>query len=256
MLPRHILCPTDFSPSAKRAVRYAARLAEASRARLELLHVSGPAPGGAGPDGACAARERLETLADEIGAWGVEVTATLAGPPDTAARLREAAGRADLVVAAARDGDGELLRLGGLVATLARDAESPVLLVGPGGGRISKGFHVLVPVDLSEASAAALREARALAASLGGSVDVVHAVPCPTEAALWGGEPIDMGEEDRLQRVERFVEAAGGADVRVTVRLAEGPPRDAVARVVGQIRPGLVVTARRDRPGSTLRVPS
>jgi nucleotide-binding universal stress UspA family protein len=104
----------------------------------------------------------------------------------------EAAGASDLVVAAARSGSGRRPGLGHTAAWIVRGARCPVLLVGPATGALRPAPRLLVAVDFSEASAAALREGRRLAAALGGTVEAVLAA-----------EP---GAEPPLRRLARFVD--------------------------------------------------
>lgn len=275
-MPRRLLAPTNFTAPSDRAVRYAADLAEALGAGLELVHVCNAArerchltwtPAGfeaeqAEAEEAC--RARLQGLVDEFSARGVHATATVVGPVEPAVALLDAAESADLVVIATRGAGGDRPGLGPVAAAVARHARSPVLLVGSETGPLGAGLRIVVPVDLSPASAAALREARALAGSMGGSVEVVHAVPAEAAASAWGGEPVDDDEppsERRLRHVERFVadalrpsegESSAGPEPPVHVHVAEGEPVEAVARFAREERADLVLAGRPDRQPSSL----
>ena len=276
-MPRRLLAPTNFTPPADRAVRYAADLAQATGAELELVHVCNAAreryhltwtPPGfeaeqAEAEEAC--RARLQTLVDEFSARGVPTTATVVGPTEPSVALLDAAEDADLVVLATRGAAGDRPGLGPVASAVARHARSPVLLVDAETGRLEAGLRIVVPVDLSPASAAALREARALAASLGGSVEAVHAVPDEGGASAWGGEPVADDEPEaarRLRYVERFVAdslaveaASASAEPPVHVHLTEGDPVDAVARFARDEGADLVLAGRPDgRPTSLDRL--
>lgn len=273
-MPRRILAPTNFSAPADRAVRYAADLAETLGAELELVHVCNAAreryhlawtPAGFEAEQAEAeetCRARLQTMVDEFSARGIPTTATVTGPTEPTVALLDAAVSADLVVIATRGAAGDQSGLGPIASAVARHARSPVLLVGAETGRLEAGLRILVPVDLSDASAAALREARALAASLGGSVEVVHALG-DTPGATWGGEPVEADDEHeasrRLRYVERFVADAlsqpdatsSAGEPPVHVHLAEGDPAEAVARVAREENADAVFAGRPDgRPTS------
>ena len=278
-MPRRLLAPTNFTPAADRAVRYAADLAEATGAELELVHVCKAArerfhltwtPAGFEAEQAEAeeaSRAALQALADEFSARGVPTTATVVGPTEPAVALLDAAEDADLVVIATRGAAGDRPGLGPVASAVARHARPPVLLVDAEAGCLEAGLRVVVPVDLSEASAAALREARALAAALGGSVEVVHAVPDEGGASAWGGEPVADDEPEaarRLRYVERFVAdslaspdgtADASAEPPVHVHLAEGDPAEAVARFAQEEGADLVLAGRPDgRPSSLDRL--
>ncbi len=276
-LPQRLLVPTDFSAPAERALRYAADLAAALGAEVKLVHVRNagrplhhlawtPARLEAEQAAAAeAARTRLQALAAPLADRGLTVRTALLGPTEPAVGVLDAAADADLVVIAPRAVSGDAPGLGPVSDAVARHARCPVLLVGPGARPVGVGLRLLVPLDLTEASAAALRTARALAAAVGGEVEAVHALPDEVEAAGWGGEAVEAEDElpgeARLRRVERFVaEALGvgeGEAPPVLVRLVEGRPSEAVARAALEDRVDLVVVghpaARPEAPDALLR---
>ncbi|GAB5535041.1 MAG: universal stress protein [Rubricoccaceae bacterium] len=262
---QHILVPTDFSHPAMKAVHYAARLAEALGARLTLLHVCNTgrmhyhlswASTGLHVEEMAEdedARTRLQRLASPLNARGVQTHVAVVGPAETIPSILEAATHADVVVLASQTWTGRQPDEESISIAIAHEAPCPVLLVDVATSLRTTGLLVLVPTDLSEASAVALRLARELTAALGGRVEVVHALPDASEAATWGGEPVeaddDLPEARRHRYLERFVEAAGGALVPIELRLVEGPPVDAIARVAQEDHPDLVVVGRpADRP--------
>ena len=261
-----ILVPTDFSPPATQAALYAADLAGALGAHLELLHVCPTAdcthyhlswaPTGLQVDELSDeenARSRLHRLAATITARGVSAHSTVLGPIGTVPGILEAAADTDLVVLASEAGSDHQLDPGSVSQRVAHKAPCPVLIVYGDATTPARGLRVLVPTDLSEASAVALRLARDLTAALEGTVEVVHALAEGTTAATWGGEAVEADDElpdaRRLRYVERFVEAAGGKPVPLELRLVEGPPVEALARVAEEERPDLVVVGQSaDRP--------
>ena len=262
-LPRRLLVPTDFSAPAERALRYAADLAAALGAEVELVHVCDvggalyhrawePAEFEAEQSAVAEAQGHLRALAGPLEARGLTVRTTVLGPAEPAGGVLDASATADLVVIAPRGAAGDVPGLGPVAGAVARHARCPVLLVEAEARPVAGGLRVLVPVDLTEASAAALRTARALAAAVGGEVEAVHALPDEVEAAGWGGETVEADDEvpgeARLRQVERFVAEAldggGGEPVPVRVRLVEGPPTEAVARAAREDRADLVVVGR------------
>lgn len=261
----HVLVPTDLSPLADRAVRYAADLAEALGADLELVHVcnAGRAlyhltwtPAGFSTEQEAAeatALARLETTAEALRSRGLPTSVSVVGPTEPAVAILDAAARADLVVLATHGASGEQGGLGPVASIVAHRAECPVLLVGPDQSAVGRGLRVLVPLDLSEASAAALRGARDLAAALDGAVEVVHAVSEGAGAVAWGGETVGADDEPpdarRHRYVERFVAESEGEAVPVRVRFVEGDPVEAVAQFAREGGHGLVAAGRpTDRP--------
>lgn len=230
MLAR-LLVPTDFSQASQQTLGYAADLAAALGAELSVLHVGHGAP------------SEVRHLGDFADRWGGGRVATLIErrADDPTAAILDAAANADLVVMAPRGATGRGSGLGSVAGAVARRAGVPVLLLSRHAPR-PLGARIRVAVDLGEASASALRTARALAAALGGSVDVVHAVEDASLATAWGGEPAGDERDAQLRRVERFVAQAGGADVPLAVRLAEGSPEAAAGDASGA--PGLVVAGR------------
>lgn len=231
-----LLVPTDFSQASERTLSAAADLAASLDAELTVLHV-GRATGHAA---------RLSAFADR---WGGGRVGTLIErrSSDPAQAILDASRDANLVVLAPRGVSGRASGLGSIAGTVARRAPVPVLLLSADAARLDRG-RVVVLTDLGDAAAAALRLARTFAAALGGTVEVVHAVADAELATALGGEPAS-GEHDELRRrVERVVAEAGGADVPLTVRLAEGSPEDAVAEAAsGKASagaPALIVTGR------------
>jgi len=262
---QRILVPTDFSHAAMQAAHYAANLADALGARLNLLHVCNTGRTHYHLSWALTglhveemseeddARSRLHRLAMPFNARGIPTHVTVTGPSETIPGILEAADHADLVVLASQTWTGRQPVVESISRAVAHKAPCPVLLVDARVSARTTGLLVLVPTDLSEASAVALRLARELTAALGGTVEVVHALPDGPEAATWGGEPVEADDElpeaRRHRYVERFVEAAGGALVPIELRLVEGPPLDAIARVAREDHPDLVVVGRpADRP--------
>lgn len=257
---RHVLVPTDFSPLADRAVRYAADLATSVGADLELVHVRGverplydlmPPRAGVVDEQDPASETavaRLEATAKALRSQGLPTTMTIAGPAEPEVALLEAAACTDLVVLATHGASGEHEGLGPVASVVAHHAKCPILLVGPGESAIGQGLRILVPIDLSEASAAALCSARDLAAALDGAVEVVHAVAEGMGAAAWGGETVGSDDEPpdarRLRYVEQFVTEADGAPAPVHLHFVEGDLVEAVARFARESSPGLVAAGR------------
>lgn len=94
-----ILWPTDFSPHADEALRFALSIAKRSRARLLLLHVVAGTVPGSGDERVRSARQRLQVVHDTVRAGGGEAEVIVVGGGNSAEILFTARERqADLIV--------------------------------------------------------------------------------------------------------------------------------------------------------------
>lgn len=207
-----ILLATDFSACARRALDYARFLAEASAARLEILHVL-EFPPGMDPDYAVNVLylerlrkeidQQLEDLVREAARGGIAVTARQA-VGIASQKINEAAqaSEVDLVVLGThgRTGLAHIL-LGSTAERVIRTAPCPVLTVriprtnGEAPDRASAApiamQSVLAPVDFSDCSLEALEYAVALAQPFKASVTILHVL-----------EPVSFGLDFTLGHVE------------------------------------------------------
>jgi nucleotide-binding universal stress UspA family protein len=140
---QHILVPTDFSESARDALRAAREIARGTPCRLSLIHVISdawrqPWTADAGVDLVSFQREwqeeaqqRLQVLITEEGLSGASVTrAVLIGTPHAAIRQYADEHHVDLIVMGSH-GHGPLHRflLGSVAERVVRTARCPVLTV-------------------------------------------------------------------------------------------------------------------------------
>jgi nucleotide-binding universal stress UspA family protein len=140
-----ILVPTDFSPSARAALEYAAFLASRFGASLDVLHVSEP-PGYVGPDTLAFlphAGERPRGPAPDEVKQAVEgILARLADRPGQVEVRVESGEPGDAILRAAREGGADLvvmgthgrtglsrLLLGSVAEAVLRRASCPVLTI-------------------------------------------------------------------------------------------------------------------------------
>lgn len=173
---RSILVPTDLSACSERARDAAFALAEHAEA-VHLLYVDGPT---ASFEHAHAVRARLR----EFGAGSPvpPIVAFRRGMEVTDAVLRYARRqKVDLIVMGTHHGSGLTgMLLGSTTGELVRHAPCPVLTVrhdDEHDGPMLTGGPILVPIDFSEASRAALRWASRLAAERQTRLDLLHVVP-------------------------------------------------------------------------------
>lgn len=114
--------------------------------------------------------------------------------------------------------------------------------------------NILVALDFSEHSEAALARALELARALGSKVHLVHAYEIPTAAVtaygvvlpdgLW--ERVRAAVDRRLAEKLRVVEQAG---LEGEAHLIEGPPAQAIAEVARTIPADLLVMGTRGLSG-------
>ncbi len=280
---RTIVVAVDFSPGSAGALRRAADLAERSHAALYLLHadVLFRTPGAdAAPDAApsSALRLRLERFAaDTLGRASAEaldaraptlaVVRDLAAP---AALLRYAADvRADLLVVGThgRSGVARLL-LGSVAEAVVAAAACPVLTVPHRAETMpSPSTPVLVAVDFSERSRAALVAAREMAALYGMPVELVHAVHAVRDGSSYpgvapprlGGGPLDPARDAAVrERLVRFAASVPSGHAPAThtaaARVAAchvvyGAPARAVPDLAAERATGLLVMGTHGRAG-------
>lgn len=255
---RRILVPTDFSPPAKRAADYAVRLAEGLGAELVLVHVFAfpydwyyweePELDALRHTVEASAERKLRALAARLARPGVAVRTHLALHSNVRQAIQEAAEeeQADLIVMGTKGWTGERPELGSVAEQVTRYSPRPVLMVDRDAATRSVHPRVLVPVDLSDTAAAALKLGVALAAALDGRVDVVHVLPdLPFQAEFLGDEPVDADEplssEQRAREVEEFLREQGGSDAPAEVYLAEGDMVEETARYAIREQADLVV---------------
>jgi nucleotide-binding universal stress UspA family protein len=188
-----ILYATDFSSCARQALPVALSLARAFGAEVRLLHVLIPqqvrlGEEDRGPADPEEVRRRLVTWAQG------ELDRLIAGvgepAPRTGKAVREDAYAAPAILDHAaeeganlivlgthgRRGPGRLI-LGSVAEEVVRRASCPVLTVREGGeAPAARIARILVPIDFSEPSRAALAYARDLAVRLGARLDLLHVV--------------------------------------------------------------------------------
>lgn len=140
---KHILVPTDFSDCSKKALRYAAALAEQFGARLTLLHVTemvatpaefGYAPADVGMATAGSARKALEELAQralpELFRRNAVRPAVRTGLPWREITLAAQTANVDLIIMSTHGYTGvSRVFLGSTAERVVRRAPCPVLVV-------------------------------------------------------------------------------------------------------------------------------
>ena len=272
---RSILLPLDGSAFAERAWPWATALARKARARLRLVLVhQSPEPQ---PSDARSRqlhtriqlalrksqREYLRATAARLKGEGPLKVATVtldgAPAPAIAAYTREVG--VDLVVMTTH-GRGGLERawLGSVADHLVRALEIPLLLIRPDEGAASplETREILLPLDGSRRSEAALPPAMAIASMLGASLTLLQSVS-PVPAVGGAPTPFARSSDEELTALRRgeardYLEsvaegiAAAGIQARPTAVLAPAPLEAirAAARAPGV---GMIAVATHGRSG-------
>lgn len=263
-----IVCAIDDSDGCRRALILAADLAERARAALHLLHVS-PLPraslaGGPDTQRMAAYRERVERFAEH--ALGVpDALAVLdpvlhetygEAPSDGIVRYATAVG-ADLVVMGThrRQGFGDRL-LGCVAAETLRHASVPVLVVperaepsAPGPDR-----PVVVAVDFSAHSPAAVRQGRAFAEAFTAPVVLAHVRDAAPDALAGartlGHHPASgtLSRDEAHAALTRLADEAGGPFAH-TQHVVPGLPKGELTALAERLGAGLLVLGTHGRTG-------
>jgi nucleotide-binding universal stress UspA family protein len=111
---------------------------------------------------------------------------------------------------------------------------------------------VLVPVDFSACSLAALEHAVALAAPRRGAIHLLHVVE-PIVSGLGEGGPIATGVLTRFQdRLTRLTSSAPMRDVKTEVHVAVGSVEDEILDIVDRYRVDVIVMGTHGHSGGAI----
>jgi nucleotide-binding universal stress UspA family protein len=227
-----ILCPTNFSPSADRALGLAIAWAQHQRARLELLHVLDEND----------EEGHLQRVARRM--------------RDRVARARErvpsAEGRqvrglpAREIIARAAQLPDVLVVMGterrGAIAREVLESHAPVLLVP---NRLRRSLAVprvlVVPTDARPKTVGRVTRAMALAAELHGSVELVEGIDVPDDMGWESALTADVRGALASAAAERHQDERDRLHVPGHVHVAEGPPAEMIAGVADDVRADLIV---------------
>ena len=235
--PERILFPTDFSELSARARDHALHLARQYEAALYVLHVAEVADGSYEEDEAL--QERLQARMGEVfegvSVEDLRITRTIEPGEEAAEGILAYADDhgIDLIVIGTHGRRGlRRFVLGSVATEVVRHAPCPVLAV----RQHDRPFPdvevdgVLVPLDLSAHSRAALPYAKDLTARYGGSVlHVLHVFEDLDLPPIYGDvpNPLPGAFPEIREKVEgqmrQWVREADGPDVPVTYQVQSGP---------------------------------
>jgi nucleotide-binding universal stress UspA family protein len=252
-----ILAATDFSTRSNRALRQAGLLAQKAEIKIHVLHVVDDDQ----PDELVRMEKR-------------EAERVLAEQLDTMPELRGVQSRPmvvtgdpfDGILRAAAELDANLIVMGShrkqllldvfvgtTIERVIRRGAFPVLMVN--NEAQLKYRNVVAPVDLSEASANALRVALSTGLVGDNRATLVHAF-----SALWKGKMFVAGTEQAqidsyvaserqraMDELTTFLVANDLKDGQWSLRLEEGGPMEIISRIVADMRPDLLVMGTHGR---------
>ena len=258
--PLLILCATDLSVDADRAVVAANDLARLFGSRLVFVHaVPYPAPAQVlfphlvqGTTDRLMAVSRLasETVATRIaGLTGrpldeIDVRVDVGAPDEVIVETAEESG-ADLLVIGVAGSDSEGKHLGASALRIARHAHCPVLVVREGPHR----GPILAATDLSDPAQGALSTASVLTAKTGEPMVALHVVdysPVVVVPEAFGpGIPIPVSQEEHAAILkgagDRLAEVLANLEIKADRLLEEGVPSERIVAVAEQIEASMVV---------------
>jgi nucleotide-binding universal stress UspA family protein len=246
--PRRTIVGFDFSAGSRQALRLAAAWARITRSRVTVVHalpapyvLALPVPELAALPASFEGREKAELARLEQAAGGLGECRVVFGSP--AAAILETAERekADLIVVGSNRSGVARLLLGSVAETVAREASCAVLLARGTGSDPRR--PILVGVDLSPHSRAALRVSLALGKASGASVHAVHVLPRFADTVSRRDDARAAYRKSRRQHEEALERLLRGTGITAAVR--EGDAADEILRAATGIRAGLVVVARR-----------
>ncbi len=276
-MKRTIVCGIDFSPQAGEAARLAGRLAQRLHGELLLVHVYEPvvllvpeAPAAAmAIDEArrAAAHNKLRQATAALVREGFLARDELRTGAAHQELLRAAeAARAHLLVVGTH-GRGGLSRamLGSVAERVADHASLPVLVVPSGAGPGSRPrwleearpSRLLLGVDDSQTTTAAISFARGLVEELESDVVAAHVFWPPIERARRGlpwtleseSEDPEVSGSLARQVKELLAPWPGGRKLEVLVRARWGSEGEALARLAGDVAADVVVVGTHQRHG-------
>jgi nucleotide-binding universal stress UspA family protein len=270
--PTRILVPTDFSPNAEEALRFAVPLARQLGGKITLLHsidwqVNPQMRSAAGIIDTMnrvaqdVAEDRLEKLArtkvpqELLEKTIVDFAPAQVGIPEAARELK-----ADLIVISTRGHTGlQRILLGSTAARVVRYASCPVLTVRPDAGAKSRGAkaailgpiikRILVPIVFSEGCDSSIRFATTLARIMQAQLTLLHVVaPLPLNTPRYISEVQQYDAEVKLDAKQRLKSLAATLppDIQSEVLLRQNTPHLGIIRAARERRCDLITLPTRD----------
>jgi universal stress protein E len=254
-----ILAATDFSTRSNRAIRQAGLLAQSGRAPLHVVHVVDDDQ----PDDLIRMerREAERLLAEQVDSMpellGVACRPmVIIGDPFDGILRAATEVSADLIVMGAHRKQLLLdIFIGTTIERVVRSGSFPVLMVNNEAQR--RYENVVVPVDLSDASANAVRVAISTGLIGREGATLLYAFLALAKGKMLFADVDQTGIESYVasQRLRAraemtaFLSANGLEDTRWRLRPEDGGPMEIISRTVSETRPDLLVMGTHSRSG-------
>ncbi|HEX5425081.1 MAG TPA: universal stress protein [Candidatus Acidoferrales bacterium] len=253
-----ILAATDFSTRSNRALRQAGMLAQVGNVQLHVVHVvDDDQP----KELVCMEKREAERLLNEQLNSMPELRGVqprpmvLAGDPFDGI-LRAAAGvRADLIVMGSHRKQILLdIFIGTTIERVIRNGAFPILMVNNEAQR--RYEEVLIPMDMSEASATALRIAESTGLVGERRTTLLHAFWPVAEGRMFrgvnqagGDEYVASERQSAMDGLAAFLVANNLGAGGWTLRIEDGGVMEVISRAVAEMRPDLLVMGMHERSG-------
>jgi nucleotide-binding universal stress UspA family protein len=260
-----ILVPLDGSALADRAVPFAATIASRAGWSLLLLRAVNTLSAPTEAEGLALKREAQEALdatAAAIATDGMRVATRVVDQPAESAILEATADEDVVLVVMSTHGRGGLGRFiyGSVADTVLRHAPVPVLTVPPHGlseWPTEPRIKIMVPLDGSELSKAALTPACEIADVLGGSLLLASVVTVPSYSMYAEGYVfVEPDPNDNLLMQTRHYLEEIAMELRTEARPVDvcatyGSPYFGIMTIAKDLEVGLIVMATHGRGGMT-----
>jgi nucleotide-binding universal stress UspA family protein len=240
-----ILVPLNGTPESNIALPLARTIATATGASITLLRVVPPPALPEHHEAMSAAGERLERVAAELASGGFEVNPVIrqGDPTEEILHLARDIGADLLVMRTRRRGGFERAVLGSVTEQVLSRSRVPLLLLRPGGHRVTHVGKLLVPVDGSPGGAIAVNIAMDLARMTGASMHILEVV-VPISAQLFAAYDASIlsaydsaWDDEALVSARVYIHA-------VAARLRQlGLSVDAEARMAASVADAIVMAA-------------
>jgi len=258
---RRVLCPSDFSVLADRALRLTSGLAGALSAEVRAVHVvprhgaafrhrgAGTSPLAYLPVDMAGLQAELDRSLEPIQERGIFASAAvLEGEVDGQIVEEACAFRADLIVMGTRGLSGRQgWGVGSVTESVLVRSPCPILAVPSAREWPERIERILAPIDFSDASLVPLDYAFTLARALGAALVPLHVLDYFSAEAGTGEEDWSVPElqtdfsESARQRLARLLPASLGLVPPPTPLVVAGRPAQAIVRVAAEQAADLVV---------------
>ncbi len=258
-LVKRILVATDFSPTADDALKTAAAVAKHFNSEVILLHVIPDAMGASSSEPSLVQEKvsaRLQERAEQLRAEGIETIETQACQGTAFDQIDRQANEHDvnvIVIGAGNVSEGGQFYLGTTAGRLRRKATKPVWIVRPDAS--PEIDNILCPIDFSEASGRALKNAIHLARGFHAKLTVLTVIQ---STASYDDEPIDPDPavefqdatvQTRLREMDSFLRSFDFHEVDWNQVVRRGKPYREILRLATEGNSKLLVMGSVGRTG-------